>query len=382
MKQKRWGLYAAIGLIGLLAVIALAMVAGARALKGQVERALGPESEIGEIRLRWNAVEVHGLRLKAPKGGGWPAEDTLRARRIVIEPDLRSLLSGAVRISSIVIEDGYVSALRTADGKLRVVPSLLEKKPDAAATAPPAVAIGRIELKNGAMTFYDATLPGRKSAPQGYFLRGAFAVRLEQLNAHVSDIALPALAEKSQLRLEGVIKGERNDGSLLIDGWMRFASKDSDIASKLRNVDLVALQPYLIKAAETGVKRGTIDLDLQATIKDNRLRAPGTLTLKQLELDTRGSTFMGMPRQAVVGLMKDRSGQIAVKFVLEGKLDDPKFSLNESLATRFGASIAETLGVSLEGIAKGAGSIGQKSLEAAGGAAQGVGHAVKGLFGK
>ena len=171
MKPKRWGLYAAIGLFVLLAIIALAMVAGARVLKGQVEAALGPESEIGEIRLRWDAVEVLGLRLKAPpeKGGkaAWPTEDTLRAKRIVIEPDLLSLLSGKVRIGSIVVEDGYVSALRTADGKLRVVPSLLEKKPEATAAAPPAIDIGRIALKNGAMTFYDATLPGKKSAVCG-----------------------------------------------------------------------------------------------------------------------------------------------------------------------------------------------------------------------
>ena len=76
---------------------------------------------------------------------------------------------------------------------------------------------------------------------------------------------------------------------------------------------------------------------------------------------------MGMPRQAAVGMMKDGKGQIAVKFVLEGKLDDPRFSLNENLATRFGASMADTLGVSLEGIAKGAGGIGQKGLEAGGG---------------
>lgn len=373
MLGKRWGLFAAIGLFGLVAVVALAMFVGARVLKGQVEAALGPESEIGEIRLRWNSVEVHGLRLKAPKGGGWPAEDTLRARRIVVEPDLRSLLSGHVRIARIIVEGGYVSALRTADGKLRVVPSLLERKPDAAAGPAPAVDIGRIELRNGAMTFFDATVPVKKSA---------LAVRLEQLDAHVTDIALPALGEKSQLRLAGTIKGQRNDGSMLIDGWMRFASKESVIATKLRNVDLVALRPYLVKAAETGVKRGTLDLDLQSTIKDMRLRAPGSITLRQLELDDSGGGFMGMPRQAAVGMMKDGKGQIAVKFVLEGKLDDPKFSLNESLATRFGASLAETLGVSIEGIARGAGSIGQKGIEAAGGAAQGVGQAFKGLFGK
>ncbi len=91
---------------------------------------------------------------------------------------------------------------------------------------------------------------------------------------------------------------------------------------------------------------------------------------------------MGMPRQAAVGMMKDGKGQIAVKFVLEGKLDDPRFSLNENLATRFGASMADTLGVSLEGLAKGAGGIGQKGLEAAGGTAAGVGQAVRGLFAK
>jgi hypothetical protein len=321
---------------------------------------------------------VVDLRLKAPrpaKGAraAWPAEDTLRAKRILIAPYLPGLLTGKVRVGSIVVEEGYVSALRTADGKLRVVPSLLERKPDPAAGAAPAIDIDRIELKNGAVAFYDASLAGRK---------GPFLVRLEQLNAHVTDIALPALAGKSTLRLEGVVKGKRHDGSLLIDGWMRLGNQDSEIATRLRNIDLVALQPYLIKAADTGVKRGTLDLDLQSTIKDKRLRAPGSVTLRQLELDERGGSFMGMPRQAAVGMMKDNKGQISVKFVLEGKIDDPKFSLNDSLATRFGASMADTLGVSIEGIAKGAGGLGQKGLEAGGGAASGLGGALQGLFGK
>jgi hypothetical protein len=279
---------------------------------------------------------------------------------------------GKVRVGSIVIEDAFVSALRTADGRLRVVPSLLEKKRGGQPGEAPAMAIDRIELKNGSVAFYDASFTGRKTP---------FAVHLERLNAEVTDIALPALADKSKLHLDGVVKGQRNDGSLLVDGWMRLGNQDSEIATRLRNIDLVALQPYLIKAADTGVKRGTLDLDLQSTIKDKRLRAPGSVTLRQLELDERGGSFMGMPRQAAVGMLKDGKGQISVKFVLEGKIDDPKFALNESLATRFGASMADTLGVSLEGIAKGAGSLGQKGLEAGGGAASGVGGALKGIFG-
>lgn len=381
MSGKRWGIYAVGALLGLLLLVIVGMMLGSRALKGRVEAALGPEAEIGEIAPRWNGVEVRELRLKAPtaeKGdrsakAAWPTEDTLRARSILIKPDLAQLLTGKVRVGSIVIEDAFLAAVRTADGRLRVVPSLLEKERGEEPGQAPAIDIDRIELRNGSVAFYDASFGGRKTP---------FAVRLEQLNAQVTDIALPGLGGKSNLHLEGVVKGTRHDGSLLIDGWMRFASQDSEIATKLRNIDLVALQPYLIKAADTGVKRGTLDLDLHSTIKDKRLRAPGSVTLRQLELDERGGSFMGMPRSAAVGMLKDKKGAITAKFVLEGRIDDPKFSLNDSLATRFGAGMAETLGVSIEGIAKGAGTLGQKGLEAGGGAASGIGGALKGIFGK
>lgn len=358
----------------LVALGGLAVLFAAKTLKTQVEQALGPASEIGAIVLRWNAVEISDLRIKAPPG--WPAAETLRASRITVTPDLGSLLAGKVRVAAIVIEAGYVSALRGTDGKLRVVPSLLARPaPEGAqGSAAPPVAIGRIELRNSAVSFYDATLRGKRAAP--------FEIRLENLAAHVTALALPELNEMSQLMLDGSVKGPRGDGHLHVAGEMRFADLGADIKVQLRDVDLVALQPYLIKAAETGVKRGTLDLDLHATVKNRQLHAPGSITLKQLELDSRGGSFMGMPRNTVVGLMKNRQGLIAAKFVLEGKLDDPQFSLNESLATRFGASVAESLGVSIEGIARGAGSLGQQSLEAVGGAAKGIGQSVKGLFGE
>lgn len=358
----------------LVALGGLAMLFAAKTLKTQVEQALGPASEIGAIALRWNAVEITDLRIKGPPG--WPAADTLRAGRITVTPDLGSLLSGQLRVAAIVIEEGYVSALRGADGKLRVVPSLLERQaPEGGqGAAVPPLTIGRIELRNSALGFYDATLRGKRAAP--------FEVRLENLAAHVTALSLPGLDEMSQLLLDGTVKGQRGDGHLHVEGAMRFADLTADLTTKLRDVDLVALQPYLIKAAETGVKRGTLALDLHATVKERRLHAPGSITLKQLELDNRGSSFMGMPRSAVVGLMKDRQGLITAKFVLEGKLDDPRFSLNESLATRFGAGVAESLGISIEGIARGAGSLGQQSLEAVGSAAKGIGQSVKGLFGE
>ena len=164
-KSQRRFLIVLVVLATLAVVFAGGLYFGAKALKGKVEQALGPEAEIGEIRLVLGAVEVIRLRLKAPPG--WPAPDALRAERIRIAPDLLVMLSGKVGISSITVDKGYVSALRSADGKLRVVPSLLEKKEEKKdAGKGPEVSIGAIELLDGVMEFFDATAkkPAHKTA--------------------------------------------------------------------------------------------------------------------------------------------------------------------------------------------------------------------------
>ena len=363
--KRRW-LLPVLGAFAVVAALgAAALYFGARALKAEVEQALGPASEIGAIHLRWNAVEIERLRIKA--AAAWPARDELRAEHIRIEPDLRGLLSQQIRVSRIVIHDGYLSALRGNDGRLRLLPSLLEVKKPGNAAPLPTVTLDRVELVNTAMEFFDATV---KKPP--------LRIRLEQLHATVDDVRLPELKGHTRLDMQGVFKGVRNDGRISIKGWVEIATRDSEIISKLRGIDLVALQPYLIRAAETGVRKGTLDLDITARVKNKQLLAPGTVTLGNLELDEGSSTFMGMPRKAVVSMMQDRARKITVRFELAGNLDDPQFKLNENLSSRLGSSIASSLGISFEGIARGAGSVGG----VVGGVAEGAGKAIKGLFGK
>ena len=152
----------------------------------------------------------------------------------------------------------------------------------------------------------------------------------------------------------------------------------------LRSVDLVALQPYLTKAAETRVQKGVLDLDLQSEVTKNRLRAPGKVVISDLEFAPgRGAldTFMGVPRAAVVSFLKNKENKIAVNFIIEGDVNNPRFALNEAFATRVASAMAENLGVSIRGVAEGVGTLGQKGLEAVGGAAKGVGGAFQQLFG-
>ena len=122
-------------------------------------------------------------------------------------------------------------------------------------------------------------------------------------------------------------------------------------------------------ASDSAVRAGTLDLTLDAKAAQQRLRAPGKLAIEGLELADGGGplpglgTFAGLPRQAVLAALA-RDGRIELDFVLEGRIDDPKFSLNELFAARFAVGLAEKLGVSL------------------GGVVEGVGNVIKGLFGR
>lgn len=347
--------------IVLAVAAAIGLHLAARALKSEVAQALGPDSEVADIVVGWSSIEVRGVRVRAPRG--WPAEDTLRADRIVVRPDLLGLFSARLHVPHITIDHAYVSVLRARDGKMRLLPGLLNRQPKTEGAAMPPFTIGTVELRHGVLDFFDATV---RTPP--------YRTRLEQLHARVDDLKLPSLASRTDLQIDGVIKGPRRDGRVSIIGWAELANRNSEIVTKLEGIDLITLQPYLIKASETGVRRGALDLTLKSTVRDNRLRAPGTATLSGLELAPGNSafgTFMGVPRQAMVAALKNRKGQITIDFLLEGNLSDPNFSLNDSFAKRIGAAIAETLGISIEGLTRGVG-----------GAVEGLGGVVKKLFGK
>ncbi|HYD78923.1 MAG TPA: DUF748 domain-containing protein [Paucimonas sp.] len=361
---KRFAVGAAIALAVLGGAAAAGLHFAAKALRQQVQQALGADSEVGEIVVGWSAIEARGVRIRAPQG--WPAADTLRAERIVVAPDLLSLLSSDIRVRRITVEAAYLSVWRTRDARLRLLPSLLENRKPApvSGSAPaPQVHIGTVELRGGVVEFFDSSV---RQPPH--------RLRLEQLEAEVDDLRVPDLSGRTGIRLAGVVKGVRRDGTLSLRGWLELADRNSQLASTLRGVDLVALQPYLIKASETGVRRGTLDLDLTSSVRGNRLHAPGKVTLTGLELAPAKSafgTFMGVPRQAVVAALKNRNDQITVPFTLDGNLNDPQFSLNDSFAGRVGTAAAETLGIGIEGLTRNVGN-----------AAEGLGNTVKRLFGK
>lgn len=383
VKRRRLGLTVLIVILVLIVVGVVGPRVAVKVLTGKVAAALGPGSEVSDIRVSGSSVKVVGLRIKGP--AGWPAADALRADEVVIVPSLRGLFAGHYRVSSITIVRPYLSAFRNKEGKFLVVPGLQQgsagagqagasaAKGPSGAGATPHVTIGRITLKDGVVEFYDATVA-----------EPPLKIRLEELEATVHDVKVPGLAGKSKFELKGIVKGVERDGQVDISGWAEFGTKDSSVDTRLRGVDLIVLQDYLVKPGERGVRKGTLDLDLQSSVTNNRLNAPGKVTISNLELasaEGKLATFMGLPRDAVMAFLTRNGNKITVEFLLEGDVNNPKFSLNQTFAENLAFSMAKAVGVNLGSMVKGVGGLGQKGGEAAGQAAKGAAGALQQLIG-
>ena len=343
-RARRWGLIA-IALIALASTgIFIAYQFALDELRSRVITALGTESEVGEIRVSFKSIEIADLKLKAP--ADWPVRHVLTAARVVISPDLGSFTSDIFRINRIMIERATLAVLRERNGKLRMLPGMTQKvttSGTSGASSPAStVLIEVIELKDSSVSFFDAQV---RSPP--------LEIKFENVAAKITNLRIPELTGKSAIELKADVKGLTRSGALSVAGNMEFATRDSEIKTTLRDVEIATLEPYLIRAAETGVRKGTLDLDLAAKVAANRLTAPGVLTLKNLELRASANatgTFMGMPRDTVVNMIRERDGRIEVPFKLEGNLNDPNFSVDAAFKTRLAIATAAALGVTIKGL--------------------------------
>jgi Domain of Unknown Function (DUF748) len=334
-------------------------------LRSAVLQSLGPGAQLAALRVGLAGVEIDGLRITAapatPGGGAaaWPAEHELRADHVRLVPDWRGLWSGVRhgqwRLQSLHVRGGYVSLLRGADGRIRLLPSLLAPpshggSPDGGAAPGPRLQLAQLALDGTVVELFDASVR-----------RPAHRLRLEDLQVRAGPLFLPhALSEApTQLQLQAVLKGPRHDGRMSLQGQVHLGTQDAQLNARLQGVDMLALQPYLLKAGEGRIRGGRLDLQLDPQVQQQRLRAPGVLTLTGLDLAPGaglGGLLAGVSRQAVLAAL-ERDGRITLRFNLDGRLDDPGFSINENLAQRVGGALAESVGVSLSGVVEGVGGL-------------------------
>ncbi|MBB5461784.1 DUF748 domain-containing protein [Paraburkholderia sp. Cpub6] len=370
-KGRRWIVIVGGTLLALVLIAIGAMQFAQQEVKNRVSAALGPLGSADSIDVGLTSVHLTHVVLKAPPD--WPAGEPLRADEITITPDVRDLIARRMHIREVVVRGFDMAVLRTKDGSLNLLPNLRESlnrgdQPGNAGTAPPIPReklVDHIRFEHGNFHFYDMTV----GPPP-------FKVTVSNANASVDHLHLPALTEPTHVSVRGSMKGPAHTGTVTFDGWIKIASRDSQTTSTLRGVDIAMLDQYLLKKAGTRaqVTGGTVDLTIESTVRNYHLHAPGTVTVHNLQLaesDNPLETFMSIPTHAAVAALKTHNGNITLHFVLDGDLRDPKFSVREGILTRIGAGFAQALGVSVEGVAKGAGET-----------VKGLGNALKNLLGQ
>ena len=376
--MRRWQIVVLAALLLLISGIVTGYRLGVRLLHDRIADALGPGSSIVALKVNWFSLDLLGVAIQAPKD--WPTGRAFRAERITIVPSLGTLLTDQIHIASIVFEKPYLAVLRTRE-KMIILPGLTEtaagkKAAGARSTgnATRAVTISKITLQHGVVELFDATVS-----------RPPLKTRLERVDGVIRDIAVPWLKTKTHFELIGLVKGMRRDGRARAAGWVGPAGKDSSSQITLDAVDLVGLQPYLVRLGEAQLRKGNVDLRLNSEVRANRLDGRGKIIIRDLEFaPSRGyfETFMGVPRSALINFLKNHENAIDVDFVLTGDTSNPSFSINEAIATRLAMGMAAELGVSIRGLAEEFGTLGRRSVEGVAGVVESAGSVLKGLLGQ
>jgi hypothetical protein len=175
-------------------------------------------------------------------------------------------------------------------------------------------------------------------------------VRITDVDLTADHLSFPAGNQNTAYRLSARLPGNHSTGVLTSSGNTVQKTLDTSAKVSLRNLDLTRFKPYLLKEGDVDISRGFLDLDVDLGIRKRMLYAPSHSVLRDIRfVGGRGlaDQFLGVPRNLVVNALKTNNNQIEIDFVAEGSLDNPKFSLRESMVTRLTVGLAKNLGLSV-----------------------------------
>jgi len=114
-----------------------------------------------------------------------------------------------------------------------------------------------------------------------------------------------------------------------IVGKINPLSEDAftDLVITLAGMDLRPTGPYSGKYVGYGLSKGKLSLDLKYKVSQKVLEAENLVHVDQLTFDekTNSPEATSLPIPLVVGLLKDRKGQIEIDMPIRGNLNDPDF---------------------------------------------------------
>ena len=322
---------------------------------------VGPDISMGKVTARWNRIELDQVRIV--RHGSGPFAVRWSCRSIVIRLSLLSLFSDRLDISDVLLDKPYLLLEINPDGSLaKIVPAL----PALPAAFPP-VRIAALRMKNGSLDLLDRQIARKKHIGVSNPREGYHLTSYQDLSLSAGALDLPLSGRPTHVRLELTAKG---GGHLQITGDIAPKGLDSTLKLNLTGLNITRYRPYFLKPGDLDISVGTLSATSTISIHNRVLNAPGSLHLKGLAFDHSSAkgVLLGVPSWALVTFLSDNKGELSASFAVNGNLDNPRFSIQQSLVNQIATALSSKIGVpTVSDVGKGILGIGEKG--------------VKGLFG-
>jgi Domain of Unknown Function (DUF748) len=110
-----------------------------------------------------------------------------------------------------------------------------------------------------------------------------------------------------------------------------------DLALNFTGVDLVLLTPYSGTYAGYAIERGLLNLALEYSLENDRIKGKNDIVIDQLKLGEKveSDKALDLPLELALALLTDANGVIDLKVPVEGDVNDPEFALGSVIAGAF-----------------------------------------------
>lgn len=102
-----------------------------------------------------------------------------------------------------------------------------------------------------------------------------------------------------------------------------------DLNLTFDGIDMALLTPYSGVFAGRAIKRGVLSLDLNYSLKENKLKGTNSIVMKQFKFgeNVASDKAVDLPLDLALALLTDTSGVIDLSVPISGDVDSPKFSI-------------------------------------------------------
>ncbi|HNC42026.1 MAG TPA: DUF748 domain-containing protein, partial [Nitrosomonas sp.] len=262
-------------------------------------------------QLRWKSIDVTGIQfINEPLQIGMTTIDlTDLFARVIL------LADGKINLRDLTeANKAEASPVKPESTPVASAPNQAEAQGAANNKAPLPIKIDKVTLKNTHINFTDQ------------FIKPNYRVNLTELKGQVSPLH-PGKAGKVDIR--GTID---KSAPLQISGTIDpFSEQLSfDIATTVKGIDLPTFSPYSGKYIGHLIEKGKLSVDVNYQIQQGQLSAENKIFLDQLKIGEKVDSpdAVSLPLDLAISLLKNRKGEINLRFPVSGSINDPQFSIS------------------------------------------------------